>query len=76
MDNVRLSDVKILSGGALQSSKILIDGVDYTKKLPGIKNIGFFIDSKKNMPIVKIEFYADTVAIDAKAEVEKQCVKE
>lgn len=70
----RLPDIEIISNGTSEQCKLLIDGVDYTKKLL-IKNIKVNI-GVGDLHTVAIEFYTDHIKVKTKAKVEKQCVTE
>lgn len=71
-EELKLADIEIEYDIDKSLGKIIIDGIDYSKK---VKSVDISMDAQ-NIPMVKVEFYAEPLKIKANAKVEKQCVKE
>ncbi|EDK35268.1 hypothetical protein [Clostridium kluyveri] len=71
-EELKLADIEIEYDIDKLLGKIIIDGIDHSKK---VKSVDFSMDAR-NIPVVKVEFYAEHLKIKANAKVEKQCVTE
>ncbi|WP_368490781.1 hypothetical protein [Clostridium sp. BJN0013] len=71
-EELKLADIEIEYDIDKWSGKIVIDGVDYSKKVKSIE----VLMNARDIPMVKVEFYAENLKIKTKAKVEKQCVTE
>lgn len=69
---LKLADIEIEYDIDKLLGKIIIDGIDCSKK---VKNIEVSIEAQ-SIPMVKVEFYAEHLKMKTKAKVKKQCVTE
>lgn len=66
MENLKLANIEIEFDFDNRISKVKIDGTDYSNK---VSKVATSFDSRNRIPIVKLEFYCDSLKIKGDAKV-------